>query len=523
MTKGESQNLSTKHSKINDKNISTFLLELCGFDRPLLRKNKQNATRQLSYRDLAKISLIDEERIITEDSPIYNGQYFDRTVEQAILKLLLTGNDDSGIEEIEEDKMYKSRIKGKLELIDSYIENTTIKLEVYKENFKKPETTTIESRLEELNVILTDSSREIEKLAQRKAKLYNRITELKSNLILKNELLSRFILLKEHYESDISRLKFITQGEDFFSQLSSTNCSICGGNLDKEHYDCLETDSEQSSSIMNSINMELIKIQKKKIELIKTISKEKEDIATLNTLVENFSSELVEVESSIQDKLKPIQDSSAKKIDSLMAQLSNIHEVKNLNAQLTNYFQERASLIDLQEKRPSVAEYQGKTSYMVLKALCEKIKEILDVWQFNDITTLNFDTSYDSYDIVINGKDRSAFGKGYRAILYSAFVLALLEYCTERDLPTTGHIMLDSPLTTFQGKEANNSRIVPIVEETVSQDIEKSFFRDLADLRNELQVIIFDNKDPDDYIKEKINYIHFTKGKSEGRYGFFPV
>lgn len=521
LTKGEAQPLLQQHSKNNDKNISTFLLKLCELERPILRKNKQNVTRQLSYRDLAKLSLIDEERIITEISPVYNGQYTDRTVEQAIFKLLLTGKDDSGIEEIEELKVYKSRIKGKLELVERYIEHTLIKLDAFKENTKDVNRTTIESRLDELNVLLTDSSKETEKLAFRKSKLFNKITELESSLILKKELLSRFVLLQEHYDSDINRLNFITQGDDFFAQLSASNCPICGGNLDKEHYDCLDEEKEQSSSIMYSINVELLKIQKKKNELIKTINKEKEDIDQLQSKIDYLKTELNTVEEAIQSKLKPIQESSAKKIDELMAKLTNIHEVKSLDSQLTNFYAERAKLIDLQEKRPSIGEYDGKINYTVLKSFCDTIKDILQAWEFNEISTLNFDTHYDNYDIVINGKNRSAFGKGYRAIIYSAFVLALLEYTAERDLPTTGHLIIDSPLTTFQGKEVNISN--SLVEEEVSQDIEKSFFQDLADLSNDIQVIILDNKDPDPEIIDKINYIHFTKGKSEGRYGFFPI
>tara|TARA_R100000935_G_scaffold58415_2_gene95370 strand:+ start:45070 stop:46944 length:1875 start_codon:yes stop_codon:yes gene_type:complete len=521
LTKGDAQSLLQQHSKINDKNISTFLLQLCGFERPLLRKNKQNSTRQLSYRDLAKLSLIDEERIITEASPIYNGQYTDRTLEQAIFKLLLTGEDDSGVEEIEETKVYKSRIKGKLELIERYIEQTLIKLEAYKENNTSDRKTAIESRLEELNVLLTDSSREIENLTKRKALIFNEITKLESKLILKKELLARFVLLEEHYESDINRLNFITQGDSFFKQLNTSSCPICGGGLDKEHYDCLDEDSEQSSSIMYSISMELLKIQKKKDELIKTIDNEKQDIENLENSVFKLKVELQSVQEDIQSKLKPIQESSAKKVESLMAKLSNIQEVKSLDSQLTSYYQERTKLIDLQDKRPSVGDYDGKVSYTVLKSFCEAVKNILEDWEFDEISALNYDTHYDNYDIVIDGKNRSAFGKGYRAIIYSAFVLALLEYTIERNLPSTGHLIIDSPLTTFQGKEVNSNNA--IVEEDIPQDIEKSFFKDLAELSPELQVIILDNKDPDREIIEKINYIHFTKGKSDGRYGFFPI
>ncbi|MDQ7864055.1 hypothetical protein RCO48_32120 [Peribacillus frigoritolerans] len=47
------------------------------------------------------------------------------------------------------------------------------------------------------------------------------------------------------------------------------------------------------------------------------------------------------------------------------------------------------------------------------------------------------------------------------------------------------------------------------------------FFDDLAVIDEDMQVIILENKEPNDEIKAKVNYIEFTKDDNEGRYGFF--
>ena len=51
-------------------------------------------------------------------------------------------------------------------------------------------------------------------------------------------------------------------------------------------------------------------------------------------------------------------------------------------------------------------------------------------------------------------------------------------------------------------------------------DIQSAFFKDVSSIKKNMQVIIFENKEPNEKIKEKINYIEFTKDDSYGRYGF---
>ena len=73
--KTETKQLSAKHSSKNDNNISTFLLNLLGLKGKKLRKNNLNEKQEISFRDVARFCLVNEEKIISEDSPIYSGQF----------------------------------------------------------------------------------------------------------------------------------------------------------------------------------------------------------------------------------------------------------------------------------------------------------------------------------------------------------------------------------------------------------------------------------------------------------------
>lgn len=62
-----------------------------------VRKNKQGATREVSFRDLVRLIVVDEETIISKTSPILSGQYTTGTAESAVFRLPLTGIDDSSL------------------------------------------------------------------------------------------------------------------------------------------------------------------------------------------------------------------------------------------------------------------------------------------------------------------------------------------------------------------------------------------------------------------------------------------
>ncbi|MDI5894822.1 AAA family ATPase [Flavobacterium algoritolerans] len=517
MTQGVSRDLKSQHSSNNDDNISSFLLTLSGFGETYVRKDKQNVKRELSFRDIAKLTLIDEERIITEKSPVYSGQYTEQTQEQSVLEILLTGKDAKDLEQVEDIKIFTGRIKGKIEFADSLIKELSQKIELIEQENPIEKELQLQKRLDELTMVLADSSMQLEKLGNEKQSLYNEINSIESKGILQEELSHRFLLLKEHYYSDIKRLEFITEGEEYFSQLTAIKCPLCGGDMDKEHYDCIIEEGEKSSSVMNSIEVELDKIRIKLADLESTLKQlhiDKEE-RRLTLLALNRQYEIVKIE--IQEKTEPIKSSTKKEVDTLITELSLIKEKDVLKQQLDNYFLQKSLMEKELAKKPKVGEQTDGIKYTVFKEFCNSIEKILKSWKYPNISSVNFDDSYKTYDIVLNDKNRKAHGKGIRAITYTSFVLGLMDYCINKDLPHSRNIILDSPLTTYQGKESK----VKSVE--IAKDMEDAFFTDLSAVDRNRQIIMLDNKDPNDEIISKINYIHFTGDKTNGRQGFFPI
>ena len=287
--------------------------------------------------------------------------------------------------------------------------------------------------------------------------------------------------------------------------------------MDKEHYDCIIQEGEKSSTVMNSIEVELDKIRIKLSELENTLRQLKIDkderFFNLESLRKQYS--IVNIE--IQQKIEPIKSSTKKEIDTLISDLSMINERDLLKEQLDNFFLHKSQLVKELAKKPKLGEQTDGIKYTVFKEFCISIENILKKWKYPNLVSVNFDNSYKTFDIVLNDKTRKAHGKGIRAITYTSFVIGLMDYCISKKLPHSRTIILDSPLTTYQGKGTK----IKSVE--IAKDMEDSFFSDLASIDNNRQIIMLDNKDPNDDIVSKINYIHFTGDNTNGRQGFFPI
>src|SRR5699024_8890245 len=86
----EYETLGSTHRAKNS--LSKFLLLLSGFKNIdyLVKRNNENKLNKFSFRSMIHLLMVDEVRIIAKDSPAYSGAYQSKTMEQSILKLLLT-------------------------------------------------------------------------------------------------------------------------------------------------------------------------------------------------------------------------------------------------------------------------------------------------------------------------------------------------------------------------------------------------------------------------------------------------
>lgn len=141
---------------------------------------------------------------------------------------------------------------------------------------------------------------------------------------------------------------------------------------------------------------------------------------------------------------------------------------------------------------------------------------VLKEWSWKGQAQVEFDDK--RFDIKVDGKARQSNGKGVRAILHAAFVVALLRFCHENQTPHPGFVVLDSPLTTFkQGRDSGT-------DEGIDPSIEAAFWVSIAKLKAVLQIVVLDNKEPPLHLAGAISYTWFAGplAKAGERRGFIP-
>lgn len=512
------ENLSEKHDPNDKQTVSALLLDLSSAWGRKIRQNQSGKTRSLSFRDLSWLALVDEMRIISDESPVLSGQYTTRTEELSVFKLLLTGVDDASVIATESRKESKARQKAQLELLDRLIPE--LEAEITKldkepasiEERRKRTDQAIAARTE----VLTASQQEIAENEARRREAWEKAKKLERRQASTVELRSRFAFLEKHYNNDLARLQAIIEMDSYFSQLRQVRCPLCGSSTDQHDPSAHDGQPpDQLENIRQACRAEITKIKGLLRDLVGTTTQLDSELSTINQQYSEQASLFESTTEEILTRLAP----AAKQHELELTQVMSIRD-RLAHAEVLH-----GRLLSLQAERAEIASYVWKTEpredasdilmSQSVEAFTLNVQGLLEAWKYPDLTRVTF--SDEKVDLIISGKERSSEGKGFRAIAYAAFMIGLLDYCADSrtELPHPGIVVLDSPLVTYKRRDTTPG-------EEISEDVTAAFYEALAKLPAGKQVIVLENNDPPAAIHGQINYTHFSRSAT-GRYGFFPV
>lgn len=498
--------------------LSTFLLGLCGIKIAKIRVNDKGKTETLTFRTMSHLFVVNEATIITDSSPINLpvAHSFTKTKAKTLFNYLLTGKDDSSLIPVPDKKIEKAQQAAKQEVYDQLIVELEQKLSSSQSEALnvQEEIDRLKRRIDTLTYEVSSSHQSILKQQQLRQEKWKFQKEKESRIIVIEELLNRFTLLKQHYLSDLERLEFISEGDYLFEQLESVFCPVCNSSLEEHSRKrmCLNINGK-TINLVEACREEMTKINTYLHDLegtVRELSREREELVQD---IKALKAVIALCEDQIMQELKPKQISEKAELDQLLVTRSSLSE---LEVNMTR-LQELKKAREIAKKVPSVKKNMVKSQAIVDRAALRKlgdiIENILEKWRFTDNGTVEFDEQ--TMDFIINGNPRQSNGKGVLALIHSAFAIGLMKFCKQNALPHPGFIILDSPLTTFRETQKDT------VSEEVSGETQKAFFDYLADTPQDEQIIILENKVPPENIKRKINFIEFRK---EGgiRKGFYP-
>jgi hypothetical protein len=509
----EDQILSAKHSAGDKNSVSQYLLGLAGLTEKKVRTNKQGKTREVSFRDLARLVLVDEETIISKTSPILTGQHISATAEGAVFRLLLTGVDDSSLISSEDPKVAKGRQAGKVEMLDLLLNQTKGRMA---EMQLPGNVEAWQGQLSQIEALFEAAQKELEVEQQNAARLegkrrgeLNSLRQLESRAGVLRELQRRFALLEQQYLSDLRRLESIAEAGARLGQMNEERCPVCGATAEHQEHEHQKAEAAPED-VAQSCLAEAAKIRLLLSDLHLTRADNDREIARLDDLGMQVKQRVRTVATQLTEMLKPRVEVAILRLRESQASRDTYRRALELQGRANEL---QGLLADL--GLPAVGKGAELESARVrsdeAEAFSKEVETLLRAWHFPGLDRVTF--SEGDQDIVISGRTRASHGKGVRAIAHAAFNLALLKSCLKGDMPHPGFVLIDSPLVVYREPDTD--------EGSFSHDVKDAFYRSIAEDFRASQVIIFENEDPPSDLGADANIIRFT-GAAHGRQGFIP-
>lgn len=504
--------MKMKHAAGKEDNISGWLLGAIDLLSKHVRKNASGDCRSLSFRDIARLIIVNEQEIIRQDSPFLTGQHVSKTAEKSTLKLMLTGTDDSAIVPTDARKQSESNDQAKAELLEQWIAD--VEDEITENGLSREE---LEEQLGKLEESIS-SSREQLQIAQsqlnemtiQRRKIMKIREAIKDRIDDIANMLERFELLKAQYVTDLHRLMAIEESGSLFVHQERVSCPLCGASPNAQH-SVEECDGDVESIVIAAV-AEMEKIKRLASDLNSTITSLHQESARLSeNLVEiedQFNGVDSEIKSAVAPELSEMQSNYSDFIDTR----SKVFSYLSVFTRLDRLLAQREALFG-DEEEDGDQKIAAKLSTQVLHDFSKTVENILEAWDFPDKGSVHFDET--TMDFVINGKLRGNRGKGLRAITHAAATLGLLEFCNERSLPHPGFVVLDSPLLAYYKPEGEGDSLKGTA-------LKQKFYKYLIEEHADSQIIIVENEHPPESFEDQLGLTVFTKNPQHGRFGLFP-
>lgn len=499
-----------------DKNISEKILSICGCEyKNLLKKTSTGETKKFTFRDFIPLIMVNEGRITQKYSPVHRTSPRGNTLavcEWTAFQTIITGDDYVKTTKTESVDIIKSRIKGQIQELELLCTELKTEIEDLRGAVIGTSIDELDKRIEELQTVIDEKKEYLLTKEEEYCVLIKRLKEADYEKQRISDNVRKFHLLMENYKSDIERLEFIEEAHNVTEQLLDVECPVCHA-ISRSAIDIQQKELYHKA----------FRAERKKIEILIEDLKSTLEYAEINkTNIETENGKLLEdinrLVHDMNESLRPIIDSKLEEIRDLLEKRELWSALYANNSKLEKYEERIAQLESSKEKVTNKSKGGVKDiSEEKLAQFSEIVKKMLVSWNFiGGKSDIEFNKQ--NKDLCVDGKNKELFGKGARAILNSAFLIGLMEYCYDSRLCHPGVIILDTPLTTFKEKDKDANE----KDESVGKDIKMAVYEKLATSCSDYQIIIFENEEPTKELKSSINYIHFSGNANVDRKGFIP-
>ena len=501
----------------NAKNsLSEYLMDLFGLAGKKLKKNESNEVVTLTFNILKNVILIGEGKIQQEISPVLSGINTSETSDKSLFKFILTGVDYSDVIADMKPAIRKADANARISILKQLIDENSVNIDATSSiNDLKSQKEKLEASIEEEVTKITESQGELETLQAERKKSWDAAIQAETKQDQREEILKRFVLLSSHYQTDLDRLDASIEAGNLLIAAPDIDCPLCGAKPQYHSPDCVINEQELTA-VRSACEIEKAKINSLKSDLTTTINQVSAEQDEYNReRIENERQYKI-IDTQITEILEPSLNKLKNNLRLLFDKIATIEITIDKKEKIAQMEKLMAFAKSDLKPRAKKEKLQSGVQAVEIIGLLKEIEKNLTAWHYPNLDRVGF--SENLQDITIGAKNRTDQGKGYRALSCAAIVISLMEYCIDNDKPYPGFAVLDSPLVTFRGADKKLSSTESVPDET-----KRFFYISLSKLKKDRQVIILENDEPPTEVVGDINYVHFTRDSTNGRYGFIPV
>jgi len=513
-TEAQEQTLGSVHSRGKRDTISAVLLEYLGLFGREVREDQYGKKHSLSFRDVARLILVDEKRIISEQSPALTDQHLSHTKERSVFSLFLTGTDDTAVVSQERPKERNARLRAQddvyLRLLNEREQQwNALGLDA---QGLDAQCARVRAAVEHSSSVVVTVQTQIDELTRKRDGTWSELQDAASRRLFLGEQIKRLELLSEHYASDKARMEAAIEAGQAFEVLPTGQCPVCGHR--PVSADTAGVIDDRLHDFQKGCQGEISRIDALAVDLAHALTDVRKEEAEVNSRRSALQKTLDECNDDIEVLLEKRGSASGPTLTELIEQqqrLASATALRDELAQLRSAHDRLQTELNTKSPRPTVPQGVSTAS---AATFCEFVAATLSAWKYPYGGKVAFDPK--AYDIAVGHKARGSLGKGHRALTYAAFVISLMRYCRARGLPHPGFVILDTPLNPFRGQDTDSP-------DRLNPEVQEAFYADLAADRSGDQFIVLENTEPPTQLRSRMNYVHFSGRPGLGRQGFFPA
>ncbi|MFB7945536.1 hypothetical protein ACFC6L_11485 [Kitasatospora phosalacinea] len=497
--------LSARRTK-NRRDVSHHLLDRLGLADAYIRTNEAGNTEHLKLADLTHLAIVTDERMVDQTPPSQRVRgNAAKTAARSVMKFVLTGEDEPPVSKVPNAAQRRIQ-RSKIALLDQLVIDLSAKQSTEESADQlRARQTRLAATLETVTASLREATERQGLIAAERTKHTEAAEALAVRLGEVRDLLGRFAILRQQYESDLARLEMVGEAGSLLGYFRTGRCVFCGA--EPEHQEPAHDDHE-STHLHEAVTAEAAKTGALLADLRLTIAdlgEQEQELLRGQERMRARGAGLDRAIREIEEQLLPAKG----ELDRVLAERSEIERNLEVLARIGELDEHRAELVAagaLPAKRAD-SLLPGRT----VQVFDSVLQRILERWNVPGTEHAGYDPY--SGDVRAGGQARADHGRGMQALLRSAFSAALAEYCIDRRRPHLGFLVLDSPLVTYGQLRGED-------EADLTPEVNDSFYRHF--LHSPGQTIIVENTPPPPDVVEQAHVVMFRRA-GNGRHGFFPA